>query len=319
MTPEINRIVCVGEAMVELSPHHGQWDLHYGGDTLNTALHLVRMGHHVAYLTALGGDPFAGRLRTAWGREGLDVSLVLSVPERCTGIYAIDIDEKGERSFSYWRGDSAARRMFMAPGIDAAIEEASRASLLAFSLISLAILPEEGRELLLQIARQVRLGGGQFAFDANYRPRLWNSPEEARSWCDRAASIADFGLPSLQDEQLMGAKGDAHAIREYWQRCGCREVVLKMGDAGCMLHDGSIVETPLNLIPLDTSGAGDAFNAGYLSARLAGQAPRDAAEAGHRLAGWTAMRQGAIPPRDAAAPYSFMQRDHARDGEGDSR
>src|SRR5690606_31567652 len=124
-------------------------------------------------------------------------------------------------------------------------------------------------------------------------------------------------LPSLQDEQLMGAEGTPHEIREYWQRCGCREVVLKMGEDGCMLHDGSIVETPLNMIPLDTSGAGDAFNAAYLSARLTGSEPEDAAMAGHRLAGWTAMRQGAIPPRDPAAPYGVIQRDQTRDGEGD--
>jgi 2-dehydro-3-deoxygluconokinase len=303
------RIVCVGEAMVELSPHHGQWNLHYGGDTLNTALHLVRMAHNVAYLTALGGDPFAGRLRTAWGREGLHVSAVLSVPERCTGIYAIDTDEKGERSFSYWRGDSAARRMFTAPGIEAALEEARGAGLLYFSLISLAILPDEGRELLLDLARGVRERGGRFAFDSNYRPRLWKSREEAAHWRDRAASIADFGLPSLEDERALGARGDEYEVREHWQRCGCGEVALKLGDRGCMLHDGSAVEPPANLIPLDTSGAGDAFNAGYLSGRLRGLPPPEAGGIGQRLAGWTMMRQGAIPPRDAAAPYSMLSRD----------
>lgn len=306
----------MGEAMVELSPHHGRWNLHYGGDTLNTALHLVRMGHNVSYLTALGGDPFAGRLRTGWGREGLDVSLVLSVPERCTGIYAIHTDEKGERSFSYWRGESAARRMFTASGIVAALEEARSADLLYFSLISLAILPDEGRERLLELARGVREHGGRFAFDSNYRPSLWETTEEAAHWRDRAALIADYGLPSLQDERLMGADADAYGIREHWQRYGCGEVVLKLGDQGCMLHDGSVVEPPADLIPLDTSGAGDAFNAGYLSGRLRGVPPAEAAGTGQRLSGWTVMRQGAIPPRDAAAPYSMLTRDAGDNGIG---
>ena len=131
--------------MVELSPRQGRWDVHYGGDTLNVALHLTRLGFEVAYLTALGGDPFAGAMRQAWGREGMDVSLVLTDPERTTGLYSIETDEQGERHFSYWRGESAARRMFLAPGIDRAMESAAEADLLFFSLISLAIRPDVGR------------------------------------------------------------------------------------------------------------------------------------------------------------------------------
>src|SRR5690606_17645862 len=150
-----NRIVCLGEAMVELTPRQGRWDVHYGGDTLNVALHLTRLGFDVAYFTALGGDPFAGAMRGAWGREGMDVSLVLTDPDRTTGLYAIDTDEHGERHFSYWRGESAARRLFLASGIDQATDAASEADLLFFSLISLAILPDEGREMVLGLARKV--------------------------------------------------------------------------------------------------------------------------------------------------------------------
>jgi 2-dehydro-3-deoxygluconokinase len=55
--------------------------------------------------------------------------------------------------------------------------------------------------------------------------------------------------------------------------------------------------------PVDTCGAGDAFNAAYLAARLRAQKPHEAAIDGHRLAGWTIMRAGAIPPFDREAPY----------------
>ena len=109
-----SRIVCLGEAMVELTARQGRWDVHYGGDTLNVALHLTRLGLDVAYLTALGSDPFARHMRHAWGREGMDVSLVLTDPDRTTGLYSIATDDKGERTFAYWRGESAARRMFEA-------------------------------------------------------------------------------------------------------------------------------------------------------------------------------------------------------------
>jgi 2-dehydro-3-deoxygluconokinase len=301
------RIVCLGEAMVELSPRQGRWDVHYGGDTLNVALHLTRLGFDVAYFTALGSDPFAGHMRQAWGREGMDVSLVLTDPERTTGLYCIATDEHGERQFSYWRGESAARRMFHASPVHRAMEAAGQADLLFFSLISLAILPDEGREMVLNLARKVRSRGGQVAFDSNYRPRLWEGLEAARAWRDRAAAAASYGLPSLEDERNLGAVAEtAQMVRDHWLSCGCEEVIVKMGAEGAMLPDGSAAEPEAPLHALDTSGAGDAFDAGYLAARLRGLPPERAAGHGQRLAGWTVMRHGAIPERDHAAPYAGM-------------
>jgi 2-dehydro-3-deoxygluconokinase len=298
-----SRIVCIGEAMVELTPRQGRWDVHYGGDTLNVAMHLTRLGHDVAYLTALGGDPFAGHMRGAWGREGMDVSLVLTVPERTTGLYCIDTDDQGERHFSYWRGESAARSMFLASGIDRALDRAREADLLFFSLITLAILPDEAREMVLGLARKVRANRGRVAFDSNYRPRLWENPETARMWRDRAAAVANFGLPSFEDELRMGAGGGPEVIRDHWLRCGCEEVTVKLGSAGTMLPDGTMIKPEVQLHPLDTSGAGDAFDAGYLAARMRDVPPEHAALQGQRLAAWTVMRHGAIPERDHAAPY----------------
>ena len=310
MSDKIKRVVCVGEAMVELSPRQGRWDVHYGGDTLNAALHLTRLGHNVSYLTALGGDPFAGHMRQAWGREGLDVSQVLTIPEKTTGLYAIDTDERGERHFSYWRSDSAARSLFLAPGIDQAVDKAHEADLLFFSLITLAILPDEGRELVLRMARNVRTHRGKVAFDSNYRPRLWENAEAARTWRDRAIAVAGIGLPSLDDETRLGSGADAaETVRDHWVTWGCREVVVKMGGVGVMLPDGTAVNPENQLHALDTSGAGDAFDAGYLAARLRGLPPDRAAAHGQQLAGWTVMRQGAIPERDHAAPYAAMVAD----------
>jgi len=294
------RVVLAGEAMLELSRDAAGWRLGYGGDTLNTAIHLARMGVDTAFLTAIGGDVPSAGLRADWAGEGLDCSLVLTHPARTTGLYAITTDAAGERSFTYWRDSSAARAMFdgdaMGGALGQALERAAIADLLAFSLISLAILPDAGREALLALARRVRAGGGQVAFDGNYRPRLWADAATARHWRDRAIACADIGLPTLEDERLLGA-GDAAQVMRYWQAGGCGEVVVKLGAEGCLLPDGAAVPPPKVLVPVDTSGAGDAFNAGYLAARLQGASPQDAALAGHELAGWCVMRKGAIPAR----------------------
>ena len=282
--------------MIELTRRGDGWQVGYGGDTLNTAIHLARAGHDVAYLTALGDDPFAGGLLAGWQAEGLDCSLVLSHPARATGLYAISTDAAGERSFAYWRDSSAAREMFALPGAEAAIAAAAGADLLAFSLITLAILPPEGRAALLALARTVRERGGKVAFDGNYRPRLWPDADAARAARDAAIALASIGLPTLEDEGMLSSEGDAAAVAAHWQGLGCTETVVKLGAQGCRLPDASIIPPPQVLTPVDTSGAGDAFNAGYLSARLRGQDPAAAALAGHALAGWTVMRPGAIPP-----------------------
>nr|WP_298195885.1 sugar kinase [Novosphingobium sp.] len=293
------RAVFIGEAMLELSQAGDGWHLAYGGDTLNTAIHLARAGISTAYLTALGSDPFSADLTRRWASEDLDTSLVLTDLTRTPGLYAITCDDAGERSFTYWRGESAARRLFACPGIAAACGRAAQADLLGFSLISLAILPEEGREALFDLARRVRARGGMVAFDGNYRPRLWPDPAAARAARDAAIALATIGLPTREDEGLLGAPDDPAAIAAHWQGLGCGETVVKLGAAGCRLPDGAICAPEAVLAPIDTSGAGDAFNAGYLAARLRGAAPALAATEGHALAGWTIMRRGAIPPREA--------------------
>lgn len=283
--------------MIELTRRGEGWQLGHGGDTLNTALHLARGGHDVAFLTALGNDPFATGLLDRWRREGLDCSLVLHHPARTTGLYVISTDADGERSFVYWREQSAAREMFALPGTEAACTAAEGADLLAFSLITLAILPPAGRERLFALARAVRERGGQVAFDGNYRPRLWPDAEAARAARDAAITLASIGLPTLEDETMLAGETDAAAVAAHWRGLGCRETVVKLGAEGCRLPEGLIIPPPVVLKPVDTSGAGDAFNAGYLGARLRGARPEAAALAGHASAGWTVMRPGAIPDR----------------------
>jgi 2-dehydro-3-deoxygluconokinase len=289
--------------MVELSPRGEGWDVGYGGDTLNQALHLARFGFDVRYLTVLGNDPFAPGMQSAWEREGLDPSLLLRSERRTTGLYAISIGEGGERHFHYWRSRSAARELFGHPRIGDALAQAADADALVYSLISLAILPEHGREKLIGLAREVRRRGGKVAFDGNYRQALWETVEAARAWRDRAAAEADYGLPTIDDEYSLAGAPDAGTVAAHWREAGCGEPVVKLGSEGCRLPDGTVVPPPCLLEPVDSSGAGDAFSAGYLAARLRGTSPEQAARCGHELAGWTVMRSGAIPPRDDAAPY----------------
>lgn len=293
------RIVCCGEGMLELARTGGGWNLGYGGDTLNTAIHLARQGHRVGYLTALGTDPFSAELKERWAGEGLDLSLILTHPRRVAGLYAITTDDRGERSFTYWRETSAAREMFAVGPFEDLAAAVENADLFCFSLITLAILPREHWPLLLELAARIRARGGKVAFDGNHRARLWDNLADARKAHELAVAVADIGLPTLEDEEALWGAADAAHVARTWASLGCGEVIVKLGVDGCRLPDGAIVPPERRLEPVDTSGAGDAFNAGYLGARLDGADMSEAALAGHRLAGWTVMRPGAIPRADS--------------------
>jgi 2-dehydro-3-deoxygluconokinase len=287
--------------MLEYHSGGSSGGLRYGGDTLNTAIHLARMGHDVAYVTAVGSDPVSDALVTAWAAEGIDTRFVLRHPARNPGIYAIHVDDTGERSFLYWRDQSAAREMFALPGMADALAHAATCDLIYFSLITLAILPPEARQTLLKAANALRDRGGDVAYDSNFRMRLWPSLEVAWQASVDAISCASIGLPTNSDEcEIAGTTMSEEDIAKNWQDFGCEEVIVKAGERGCLLAspDGNQVIPVKRLIMVDASGAGDAFNAGYLSARIEGRDPEEAAGRGQRIAGWIIRRHGAVPPVD---------------------
>lgn len=296
-------IFIFGEAMLEYHGHGGADGLRYGGDTLNTAIHMARMGMDVAFVTAVGTDPISDALVAAWADEGLDTRYILRHPSRSPGIYAIHVDAHGERSFLYWRDKSAAREMFALPEMAAVMVAAEKASLLYFSLISLAILPEEGRAALLALAKSVRKYGGRVAYDSNFRRNLWQSLDEARRVSNMAMAVIDIGLPTNVDEAHLCEVSmvESHvAIR--WHEAGCVEVIVKAGEDGCIYSDASTAARHFyanKVTVIDSSGAGDAFNAGYLASRHDDNDVETAIQCGQQLAAWVIQRSGAIPSQDS--------------------
>jgi len=302
------KIAIIGEAMFEFRGQGAaSTGLQYGGDTLNTAIHIARSGCDVGYVTAVGKDKLSDALIDAWDSEGLDTSHVLRHPDRYPGIYAIHVDPAGERSFLYWRDQSAARAMFDLPDMAAACSAVATADLLYFSHISLAILPPSGRARLIALAETVRSRGGLVAYDSNFRARLWESRAAARSWSDRAVAASAIGLPTADDERAMHGTSESDVeVAARWLGLGCAEVAVKCGPTGCVLASADHSPerhacTPMDMV--DSSGAGDAFNGGYLAARAKGASFETAAKCGHDLALWVISRRGALPRRDDEAPY----------------
>jgi 2-dehydro-3-deoxygluconokinase len=295
--------------MLELAPTAGGWQLSFAGDTFNTALSLCRLGVPVSYLTALGVDPFSEEMRQSWRAEGLDTSLVLTDPERLPGLYAIKTDSAGERSFLYWRQQSAVRQLFTLDGIVAALESVAGAALLYLSGITLSIFTAAEQLRWRQLARAVCDQGGQVAFDPNFRPAGWTDFAAARAAITKFAPAVSVALPTFVDEQRLFGDDTPEATVQRWQGWGVEEVVVKLGADGCLAALGEqreYVQTAAGVTVTDSTGAGDAFNAAYLAARLRGGLLRDAARAGNALGAATVQYSGAILPRERMSELSML-------------
>ena len=98
------RVASIGECMIEIAVKPGgDAQLASGGDTLNTAVYLARQGVAVDYVTALGDDPYSDEMLARWQAEGVGTGLVPRLPGRVPGLYMIRTDDRGERTFHYWR------------------------------------------------------------------------------------------------------------------------------------------------------------------------------------------------------------------------
>ena len=277
----------------------------FGGDTLNTAVYVARYGSQagiaVDYVTALGDDPYSERMLEAWRAEGIGVGLVARLPGRLPGLYAIDTDAAGEPRFDYWRQASAARDMLRAASAPAVLERLAGYDYLYLSGITLSILDDASRRLL----DKVRARGGKVAFDGNYRPAGWPDAAAAATAIEDVLRRVDIALPSFEDERAVFGDADPAATVARLAGLGVAEVACKNGAEDCLLFaDGTTrsIPPPARLTPVDATAAGDAFNAGYLVARIAGAGPDTAARNGHVLAGAVIQHRGAIIPRQAMPP-----------------
>ena len=293
------RIACIGECMVELREQpDGLLRRAYGGDTLNTAVYLARLGVAVDYLTVLGDDPWSDEMIAGWCDEGIGTALVRQLPGRLPGLYIIQTDDAGERRFSHWRDGAPARSLLDHVGPDVL----DPFDVLYLSGITLSIFRDDGREQLVRLLRAARSRGALVCFDTNFRPRSWPDRDAARRAYDALINLSDLTFASVEDLLLLyGDDGE----RRLLSLTGNRETVIKGFHPGSRVHhdgtEAAIEAAPVETV-LDTTAAGDSFAAAYLAARLSGASPVAAARAGHDLAGIVVGFPGALVPRSAHPP-----------------
>ena len=294
------RFLAIGECMAELAPAEGSstFTLGYAGDTFNTAWYISRIlpSADVSFLTAIGDDRVSREMRSFLTESGISDAHVRVIPGKTIGLYMIHLQD-GERSFSYWRENSAARQLAADPvRLGMAMEGQDVAY---FSGITLAILPPAARSNLFDALQIARKAGCKIAFDPNLRPRLWADTAKMKSVVTEAATFSDFVLPSFEDEATwFGDRSPDETLARYLS-AGAETVIVKNSAATVVYgHSGQMGEVAVDPVAgvVDTTAAGDSFNAACLTSILAGKAIESAIDDGCSLAGHVVRQKGALVP-----------------------
>ncbi|EGQ8175655.1 TPA: sugar kinase [Vibrio vulnificus] len=308
------KIAIIGECMIELSGQPFQLQTQsFGGDTLNTAVYLSRLQEGLApyYVTGLGCDSYSQLMKQSWQQEGINTSLVVNVEDKLPGLYSIQIDDQGERSFHYWRSDSAARYLCEQPQFEQLVEQLKPMDLIYLSGISLAILADDSKAILLGALARLKQHGVKVAVDSNYRPRLWRNRFEARNWLEQLYRLSDIALVTGEDEELLLGLEDtpAELIAERLHLLGVEQVVVKLGAKGAMWSHagqrGYVVGNRVSQV-VDTTAAGDSFNGAYLAAWCSGMSMAECCHWGNKLAAQVIQFKGAIIAKQSTRLISTL-------------
>ena len=294
-------IVAFGEPMVEFNQTgEGAGRLYlqgFGGDTSNFAIAAARQGARVAYLSALGDDPYGRMLRELWTREDVDHAAVATDPQAYTAIYFVTHDTAGHH-FHFFRSGSAASRIGPAT---IPLEPVRAARVFHLSGISLAI-SSSACDAGLAAMEAARAAGVRVSFDTNLRLKLWPAAR-ARAVMTEAMRLADICLPSFDDLAALTGLRDDEAIVDHCLGLGAKVVALKLGERGALVADAQARHriAPHPCRPVDATGAGDTFGGAFVARLVAGDTLAQAGRYAAAAAALSTEGYGAVEPIPPAA------------------
>ena len=288
-------ILAIGEPMIEFNQTTAGQPTYlqgFGGDTSNAIVAAARQGAACGYITRLGDDDFGRMFLDLWRAEGVDSSGVGIDGAAHTAVYFVT-HGAGGHSFSYLRRDSAASRMRPAHLPLALIRGAH---ILHVSGISQAI-SESARDSVAAAIALARAAGVKISYDTNLRLKLWPL-DTARQVIRDTIELTDYLLPSLEDLQAVSGLATPDAILDWCFAHGAKNVVLKLGHAGCIAatREERTAIHGHRVDAVDATGAGDCFDGAFLARLDAGDDLVAAARYANAAAALTTTGFGAVAP-----------------------
>lgn len=264
----MKKIWVLGDAVVDLLPDGESRLLQCpGGAPANVAVGIARLGGKSAFIGRVGDDPFGRFMYKTLVDERVDVRQMRLDPAHRTSTVVVDLDDHGERSFTF----------MVRPSADLFLEPADLPSFSAgewLHVCSIALSVEPSRSATFQAMKAIREAGGYVSFDPNIRPDLWPDENVLRRCLEQALQSADVVKLSVEELAFLTANEQVNAgLEALMQRCPARLVLVTQGKEGVIAwHEGSVKHYPATPVQcVDTTGAGDAFVAGLLYGLAAGQ------------------------------------------------
>jgi 2-dehydro-3-deoxygluconokinase len=232
----------------------------------NTAVALARLGHQVGFFGRVGADSAGEQVLATLRAEGIDASGVIVDTERPTGLLVRDAHSERRVRVDYHRAHSAGSRVCVGD-LDESYIGHARALLVTGVTAALSAPALEAVAAALTMARAA---GVVTVLDPNLRLKLW-SADAARAALGKLAPFADIVLTGAGEAATVSGRTGEDAATWFLEQ-GARLVAVKEGSAGAWATDGTVSTrvAPRPVTARDPIGAGDAFNAGFLSGWLDG-------------------------------------------------
>ncbi len=232
-----------------------------GGNSINTAIALARLGVSVRVAAAIGDDRFGQFLRDRVRAEGIDDEGLVTLPGAKTSTSIVLVEATGERRFLHLRGVSA---FFSGQNLDWGHVEGSR----IFHYASAFAIPAFDETSLAPALRRARELGCLTSMNI-----CWDVRGRWLKMVQPALAHTDFIFPNREEGRQLTGESEPAAIAARLRGWGVKTVVVKLGAAGCYVESpqGSFTAPGFAVQPVDTTGAGDCFAAGFLAAICRGQ------------------------------------------------
>ncbi|MBK2123789.1 sugar kinase [Fangia hongkongensis] len=317
-------LLVIGECMLEISGSlffHQACQLNYGGDVLNTAVYYRRLTEHdTAFLTALGKDALSHQMMRSFENEKINTSPIIQIDHALPGLYAIQTDSMGERSFHYWRENAPVKSLFLHTS-DSQLNALSQSYPdIYLSGISLSRWDEKQLEILTQWLLKHKsdaINRPRIIFDLNYRPKCWTSPHKAQTVLQKFLPLCDLVISTFDDEALLFNDKDPNETLVRYQSYGIQHIVIKQGPLPTFCYqDGELLLiSPDQKIerPVDTTAAGDSFNASYLAALSYGLNMELACRFAQSFAAEIIQHQGAIIDKNTTDQYRHKLQQYSKE------
>lgn len=264
----MKKIWVLGDAVVDLLPDgEGRLLQCPGGAPANVAVGIARLGGKSAFIGRVGDDPFGRFMAKTLADERVDVKHMRLDPAHRTSTVVVDLDDHGERSFTF----------MVRPSADLFLESGDLPTFRAgewLHVCSIALSAEPSRSATFQAMDAIRKAGGYVSFDPNIRPDLWPDENALRRCLEQALQSADVVKLSVEELAFLTGDADVQAgLNTLMQRCPARLVLVTQGKEGVIAwHEGTVKHYPATPVKcVDTTGAGDAFVSGLLYGLAAGQ------------------------------------------------